>query len=233
MSAERAASAVTYLVESDQPSLSPDEARIVRDFQALYYDRWIKGADTINLSWFGHQVLKCPMDLWIYQELLFRTRPEVVIETGTYNGGSALFMAMMLERIGRGRLISIDVEARPGRPEHPLITYVMASSTDPAVIADVKAEVRSQRAMVILDSDHREEHVFAEIQAYKDLVQVGDYLVVEDTNVNGHPALPDYGPGPMEALNRFLAGSDEFEIDPRCERFLMTLNPRGYLRRVR
>jgi cephalosporin hydroxylase len=87
--------------------------------------------------------------------------------------------------------------------------------------------------LVALDSDHRRDHVLAEIAAYSPLVQIGDYLIVEDTNVNGHPTYAEYGPGPMEAVERFLAGNDEFEIDARCERFLMTFNPKGYLRRKR
>jgi cephalosporin hydroxylase len=69
--------------------------------------------------------------------------------------------------------------------------------------------------------------------AYSALVQTGDYLIVEDTNVNGHPVWPDFGPGPMEAIDRFLSENDEFAIDQRCERFLMTLYPRGYLTRTR
>lgn len=87
--------------------------------------------------------------------------------------------------------------------------------------------------MVILDSDHAEEHVFAELRAYRDVVSVGCYLIVEDTNVNGHPARPGFGPGPMEALDRFLATSDDYVVDADRERFMMTLNPRGFLRRVR
>jgi cephalosporin hydroxylase len=83
----------------------------------------------------------------------------------------------------------------------------------------------------VLDSDHRAAHVYDELIAYSPLVQIGDYLIVEDTNVNGHPTYPDFGPGPMEALDRFLSENDEFIIDQRCERFLMTLYPRGYLRR--
>jgi cephalosporin hydroxylase len=87
--------------------------------------------------------------------------------------------------------------------------------------------------MVVLDSDHSEAHVLQEIRRYSPLVQVGDYLVVEDTNVNGHPAYPGFGPGPMEAVEKFLAESSEFAVDARCERFLLTMNPRGYLKRVR
>ena len=86
--------------------------------------------------------------------------------------------------------------------------------------------------MVILDSDHSRDHVLAELYAYADLVTPGCYLVVEDTVVNGHPFWPDFGPGPMEAVDAFLSGRPDYEIDTTRERFLLTLNPRGYLRRL-
>lgn len=87
--------------------------------------------------------------------------------------------------------------------------------------------------MVILDSDHSQAHVAAELTAYGPLVASGCYLVVEDTNINGHPVLPDFGPGPMEAVVAFLQTTPAFEVDASRERFLLSLNPRGYLRRVR
>ncbi len=87
--------------------------------------------------------------------------------------------------------------------------------------------------MVILDSDHAQPHVSAELVAYRDIVSVGCYLIVEDTNVNGHPVHPEHGPGPMEALDGFLATNDDFVVDADRERFMMTLNPRGFLKRVR
>ena len=221
----------TYVVDRDQPPLSPEEQETVRRFHDLYYRRWLGGADTINLSWFGCQVFKCPLDLWMYQEILTRTRPEVVIECGTCAGGSALYLATILDLVGHGEVITVDIAPRPGLPEHPRITFLTGSSTDPAVVADIHRRVGGRRAMLILDSDHRFDHVLAEMQAYDDLVQPGDYLIVEDTNVNGHPAYPGHGPGPMEAVERFLELHDGFEVDERCERFLMTLQPRGYLRR--
>jgi len=222
----------TYFVDRDQPPLSSEEAEVVREFQDLYLRRWLEqGADTVNLSWFGHRVLKCPLDLWVYQELLVRTRPDVVIETGTKFGGSALYLAMVLDQIGHGRVITIDIDVEFVRPEHPRISYVAGSSVDTAVIEQVREAVGSQRAMVVLDSDHRAGHVYDEMIAYSPLVQTGDYLIVEDTIVNGHPAYPDFGPGPMEAVDKFLSENDEFVIDQRCERFLMTLYPSGYLRR--
>ncbi len=222
----------TYFLDRNQPPLSSEEGEVVRRFHDLYYRRWSTGgADTINLSWFGYETLKCPLDLWLYQELLVRTRPDVVVETGTWCGGSALFIAMVLDQLGHGRVITVDIQAKLNRPEHPRIRYLTGSSTDPAIIADVDHSVGGGRAMVILDSDHHAPFVYDEMIAYGPLVQVGDYLIVEDTSVNGHPTFPEFGPGPMEAVDRFLSENDEFVIDQRCERFLMTLNPRGYLRR--
>ena len=85
--------------------------------------------------------------------------------------------------------------------------------------------------MVLLDSDHSYAHVRDELAAYHAMVTPGSYLVVEDSNVNGNPVLPEFGPGPMEAIDEFLPDHPEYEIDNRCERFMVTFNPRGFLRR--
>jgi cephalosporin hydroxylase len=224
----------TYFIDRNQPELSSREAATVRKFQTLYYDLWLKrGADTINLSWFGYRLAKCPLDLWIYQELITRTRPDFMIETGTFHGGSALYFAMLMDHLGHGRVITIDIEAKPDRPEHPRISYITGSSIDAGIVEQVRKTVGSGRAMVVLDSDHTAAHVYDELTAYSPLVHTGDYLIVEDTNVNGHPIWPDFGPGPMEAVDRFLLQTDDFEIDRRCERFLLTMYPKGYLRRVK
>jgi cephalosporin hydroxylase len=223
-----------YFVDRDQPPLSSEEAEVVRRFHELYYRHWLAaGADTLNLSWFGHELVKCPLDLWIYQELLVRTRPDFVVETGTWCGGSALYFAMQFDHIGHGRVITIDIAPKPNRPEHSRITYITGSSVDTAIVGQVREAVGMRRAMVVLDSDHSAGHVYNEMIAYSPLVQAGDYLIVEDTNVNGHPAYPDFGPGPMEAVDKFLSENDEFSIDRRCERFLMTQYPRGFLKRRR
>ena len=223
----------SFFLDRDQPVLSSDEAEVVHRFHELYYRRWLaQGADTIRLSWFGYEILKCPLDLWVYQELLVRTRPDFVIETGTWFGGSALYFAMVLDHICNGQVITIDVAVKPNQPKHSRITYINGSSVDAAVVARVREMVGSQRAMVVLDSNHSAAHVYNEMVAYSPLVQTGDYMIVEDTNLNGHPAYADFGPGPMEAVNKFLSVNDEFVVDQRCERFLMTLNPKGYLRRT-
>ena len=221
------------IIDRDQPPLSAAEIDVINCFHDLYYRRWLAGGDTIDASWFGHVVRKCPLDLWMYQELLVRRRPDLVIETGTLFGGSALFLATVMDIIGHGRIITIDREEKPNRPAHPRISYWLGSSVDPSIVTEARKAAGNGRTMVVLDSDHAMAHVYREIVSYGPLVQVDDYLVVEDTNVNGHPTYQEYGPGPMEAVDKFLAETDAFAIDPRCERFLMTLNPRGFLKRVR
>ena len=86
---------------------------------------------------------------------------------------------------------------------------------------------------MILDSDHSQAHVFQELTIYSPLVTKGSYLIVEDTNVNGHPVCPEHGPGPMEAIEEFLKKNKDFVIDGEKEKFLMSFNPRGYLRRMK
>jgi cephalosporin hydroxylase len=222
----------SYFPDRDARPLSAWESCTVDYFHDLYYRRWIGGGDIQNLSWFGYQMIKTPLDMWTYQELLVRRRPDVVIETGTFAGGSALFLATILDLLGHGRVITIDIADMPNRPTHPRLTYVKGSSVDPKIVSHIYEKFGSKRAMVILDSDHSADHVYNELVAYSPLVQPDDYLIVEDTNINGHPVYPNFGPGPMEAVDRFLAENNSFCVDKSCERFLMTINPGGYLRRM-
>jgi cephalosporin hydroxylase len=142
----------------------------------------------------------------------------------------------MCDLLDHGEVITIDVDARPGerRPVHPRVTYVVGSSTDERVMTEVRAKLNGKPCgIVILDSDHRFEHVLAEMRNFAPLVPPGGYLIVEDTNINGHPTYPEFGPGPMEAVVAFLDENDGFQVDRSCERFLLTMNPSGYLRRIK
>jgi cephalosporin hydroxylase len=209
-----------------------DRAAVVDDFHRLWYDVGVRQHFGWT-TWLGHRVLKYPGDLLVYQEILVETRPDLVIETGTFNGGSALFLATIMDAIDHGRVVTVDVEAKPGRPEHPRIEYLTASSTAPETVASMteRAEAASG-VMVILDSDHTREHVVDELERYAPLVTPGGYLIVEDTNINGHPVVEDFGPGPMEAVEEFLPRHPEFERDATREKLLMTFNPGGFLRRA-
>jgi cephalosporin hydroxylase len=186
-----------------------------------------------HTPWLGTPVRKCPFDLWIYQEIMFRTQPDVIIETGTLFGGSALYLASICDLLVNGRVISIDIEENEARPSHPRILYLTGSSVAPDIIDRVKAEVAdANRVMVILDSDHHDDHVLGELQAYGPLVTEGCYLIVEDT-LAGQFSPERWGAGPSAAIQKFMSSNQSFVTDTSCEKFLMTFNPGGYFKRVR
>jgi cephalosporin hydroxylase len=208
--------------------------RTIDRFHHLYYDEGrFAGGTWAQTYWLGTPVLKCPFDLWVYQEIIFQQRPDLILETGTSSGGSAAFLATICDLVQHGRIVSIDIEARPNRPQHPRIRYLAGSSIAPAIHEEVARLVAGQqRVMVLLDSDHSRDHVLDELRLFSRYVTKGQYLVVEDTNVHGHPVAPEHGPGPTEAIAAFLQETHDFVIDPTPEKFYLTFNPRGYLRRV-
>ena len=203
---------------------------VIDAFHRLYYE--LQERTRENNSWLGVKIWKCPLDLWVYQELLYRVRPDLVVETGTYKGGSAYFMAGIFDLMGHGRVLTVDVDENGDRPEHERIEYLTGSSVDPAVLTRVREEAaHNETVLVILDSDHHRDHVLTELREYSQIVTPGSYLIVEDTNINGHPVRAEYGPGPREAVEIFLADTRDFVPDAACEKFLLTWNAGGYLRR--
>ncbi len=213
--------------------LNKTDQEIIDKFHKLYF-KLLEKRSGLEISWLGYSTGKMTTDLWTYQEIITKQKPELIIECGTYKGGSTLFLASMCMMIGVGKVITIDKYPKPNRPKHKLIEYVNGGSTDTEILEYVKSKASSvKNILVILDSDHSKSHVHSEILAYKDLVPVGGYLIVEDTFLNGHPSHSDFGPGPMEAVDKFLKNNDDFIIDRSCEHFLATLNPRGYLKKVK
>jgi cephalosporin hydroxylase len=205
-----------------------DRAAVSRAHDVFYEsDAWTKA------TWLGTQALKNPLDLWVYQEIVVETRPDVIVETGTWRGGSAYFLASVCDLVGAGEVVSIDIEPlRDDYPQHPRITYLGGrSSTDPDVLAEMAQRIGGRRTLIVLDSDHSQAHVEAELDAYAPLVPVGCYLVAEDSNIG--QIRKDLMPGPLEAVEAFLARNRDFEIDREREKFLLTFNPSGFLRRVR
>jgi cephalosporin hydroxylase len=194
---------------------------------------------TMPMTWLGVPTIQNPNDIWVTQELIGRLKPDFIVETGTWKGGSAAIWAMIQDQVNPGgRVITIDVEDFVDDATLPPISrrkvdFVIGSSTAPEVVADVTRRVGKGRTMVLLDSDHHAPHVLAELRAYAPLVSVGSYLIVQDTNINGHPVLPEFGPGPMEAVLEFLRNDDRFEVDREQERLLFTMHPGGYLKRVK
>jgi cephalosporin hydroxylase len=207
---------------------------LISEFNKIYYND--ENNTWKSTHWLGTPIQKFPTDLWIYQELIYKLRPDLIVETGTLYGGSALFLATILDAANHGRVISVDISDEPDpkkpRPRHHRLKYIKGSSTDEIVLLKLAEESAGlDTVMVILDSDHSKEHVLDELTCLKDIVTPGSYLIVEDTNINGHPVFPDFGPGPMEAVREFLENNDEFVVDRSMERLMLTANPRGYLRK--
>lgn len=182
--------------------------------------------------WLGVPLQKSPLDCWIYQEIIDELRPDLIIETGTDLGGSALFLASMCDLVGHGRVVSIDIR-ESSQVQHPRITYLVGDSTSKGILDRVREATHgTKNRLVILDSDHSAYHVARELRVYREFVSLGNYLVVEDTNVNGHPVMPEHGPGPFEAVHTFLDEDTDFRIDRSREKFLLTYFPDGFLKRV-
>jgi cephalosporin hydroxylase len=209
-------------------NLTPEQWTIVDAFHNLLYNR--------PARWLGYPIIKNPMDLIIYQELINETRPDTIIECGTGGGGSTLFFASIMALLGtNGHIISIDTNADVDRfykwafpllpddhplprqrPEAPGIMYLTANSVAPSTIRRVQA-LAEGRVMVVLDSAHTTQHVLDECELYGPLVSDGCYLVVEDINICGHPVpMPDWPDGgPYDAVEIFLKDHAEFVWDPR------------------
>ena len=207
---------------------------LVRLFHKLLYE-----AETWKgMSWLGVRTLQNPADMWVLQELIFELEPDFIIETGTFHGGSCVLFAMVLDQMdGDGKILTIDVEprvreAQQFRAFRERVEVLTGGSTDPELVARIAERVKGKKVMVLLDSDHRKEHVLRELELYGPLVSEGSYLIVEDTNLNGNPVVEHYGPGPREAVADFLKSHPEFQIDRSREKFLVSFYPEGWLKRV-
>ena len=211
--------------------ISYDEA-ITRRFHRIYYGS--SGTTHEDTYWLGVPALKCPLDLWIYQEIIFALKPDAIVECGTRFGGSALFMASILDVLGVGEVITVDIEDVKGKPQHRRVRYLIGSSTSEDTVEHISKLVDGkQTVIVLLDSDHHKEHVLKELRIYSRFVTKGSYLIVEDTNINGHPVLQEFGVGPMEAVAQFLKENGDFAVDKSKEKYYLTYNPKGYLLRIR
>jgi cephalosporin hydroxylase len=201
-----------------------------------------------HFTWLGVPIIQFPQDVVAMQEIIWRVRPEVIIETGVARGGSLVFYASMLELLGRGEVVGVDVDLRPHNREiveaHPLarrIHLIDGSSIAESVVAEVRERIGSKRpVVVVLDSNHTHEHVAAELKLYSPMVTVGSYCVVMDTVIE---VMPDefvkdrpwkVGDNPMTAVREFLRTDDRFEVDASMAgKLLITVAPDGYLKRLR
>ena len=217
------------------PGSEKAERHHINKFCKIYYDKQEKDSRIWQkTTWLGTSVLKLPSDLWVYQEILYDIKPDIIIETGTMYGGSALYLATICDVIKKGIVVSIDINKKDNFPIHNRIKYITGSSTHEDIVTQVKNLIKSgDKVMIILDSDHSKNHVLKEMQIYEKFVSKDSYLIVEDTIVNGHPVEPNFGEGPMEAVHEFLKTHDDYKIDKDKEKFLLTWNLNGFLKKIK
>jgi cephalosporin hydroxylase len=198
-----------------------------------------------EVTWIGIPIIQLPEDILMVQELIWKNRPDVIVESGVAHGGALVLYASLLELLGRGRVVGVDIEIRKynrlaieSHPTSKRITLIEGGSTEPATLDAVKALIRpGERVMVMLDSNHTRDHVRAELELYAPLVGPGGYVVVFDEVMpmvadapNGKPAWDT--DNPETAVQAFLASHPEFEIDRAYERLAVTYCRSGFLRRT-
>lgn len=205
-----------------------------RPVARLYHADLIRRTGNFGITtWLGIPIWQNVLDLWTTQEALAEVRPALLIETGTNDGGSAIFYAHVMEQLGDGRVLTIDIVEAP-RPEHPRVTYLRGSSVDPETVARVEEEVARAGGpvMVILDSDHACSHVAQELELYASFVTPGSLLLSQDGVIDELWMFRADRPGPLPANRDFLARHPEFEYDAnRTERYGLTHHPLGWMRR--
>ncbi len=136
--------------------------RIAREFHRRYHDEWWE-TTVKQTRWRGVPLIKTPLDLWVFQEILYETQPDVLIETGTLYGGSAYYFASLFDMFGKGRVLTVDI-LKLDVPKHDRITYYIGSSTAPEIIEQMKNSIpEDETVMVVLDSSHESDHVLNEL----------------------------------------------------------------------
>lgn len=224
---ERFAEMICKQVHTD--AQKAEWAKTIKNFNALYYQASVQTWS--NTKWRGIPVLKPPTDMWVYQELICKLKPDLIIETGTWAGGSALFMRDVMKMDNQsGVVISIDLDWRKiaeGMHHIPGMRLWNKDCIDPETINDLKTIIRVEKrnkVMVILDSEHTKEHVLRELELYAPLVTKGMPLIVEDGNNCSSV---------KEAIDEwFPYHLSEFKADYMCEKFMLTFNRDGFFERV-
>jgi cephalosporin hydroxylase len=181
-------------------------------------------------TWLGEAVPAAPTDLVVYQELLSRVRPDWVVITSGGGAGIASFVASICDLLDHGRVLVVGDD---GARSHPRVERVGGRPADDATRQAVAERVGDGSALVILGGPKHRDHTIGEFKAYAPLVPVGSYVVVEQSVVNGAPVWPGFGPGPQEAIRLLKQDHPEFMSDLEVQRYALTLNANGFLKRVR
>lgn len=228
--------AARWCISAAQPRISEALRRRTRKLREHEFMRELVGRTNnfSDVTWLGHPIWQNVLDLWSLQEAISEIRPALLLETGTNRGGSALFYAHLFDLLGCGRVVTVDVE-RMHQLEHPRIHFLIGSSLSEATLERMRAAVVAADGpvLVVLDSEHSQEHVAAELAAYHQFVTPGSLLLCQDGVIDELPLFPRARPGPLPAIREFLAVHPEFTVDQHYNRrFFVTHHPDGWLRRL-
>ncbi len=202
-----------------------------------------------NFSWMGRPIIQYPQDMIAMQEIIWEVKPDLIIETGIAHGGSLIYYASILELMGHGEVLGIDIDIREHNKaeieKHPMfkrISMIQGSSIDPAIVDEVKKHAEGKKkVLVCLDSNHTHDHVLSELEMYAPFVSLNAYLVVFDTIVEDLPegyfsqARPwGISNNPKTAVADFLKANSNFVIDDGIDnKLLISVAPGGYLKRIK
>ena len=198
----------------------------------LYHQREISFTKSY---WMGIRAIKNPIDAWIYQEIIYETKPDIIIEIGSAEGGSTLYFATLLDSLGKGNVISIDIDRTKYKARHPRIVEITGDSSAPETVAKASELCRGKSVLVVHDGGHSAVQVGKDLLLYSDLVNVGSYFIVEDSIIdlfNPGDGIGEWGPGPLIAIEEFLKDNSDFVVDKERERWILTHNPKGFLKRI-
>lgn len=237
-----------FFAEVQKNIESLDQDSSIQGLSNIWLREVIRYKYTYNFTWMGRPIIQLPQDVFALQEIIWRVKPDLIIETGIAHGGSLIFSSSMLELIGgEGQILGIDVDIRQHNrveiEKHPMfkrITMIEGSSIDNQIIKQVYDFAQGKsRVLVVLDSNHTHDHVLKELELYSPLVTKDSYLVVFDTAIEDMPEdfFPDRpwgkGDNPKTAVWEFLKTNKRFEIDKNMEaKLLITVAPDGYLKCV-
>lgn len=225
----RTAQALTADQRPAKPVPIPDELKT--DFTDAF---WRSDARK-QVTWLARNVSKCPTDLLAYQELIVRVKPDWVIETGTGGGGRAFFLSTICELVDHGFVLSIDDSTAAPMdklPQHPRLTYLKGDAASVETIKEIRDLVGDAPNALVIFGLSGADRLVGIWNDYSSLVPVGSYVVFEETITNGNPVWPGMGPGPREAVREILKVNTDFSPDVTMERFGLTFNPGGYLKRT-
>jgi len=208
---------------------------IIKKFTKIYATTRVHDKTT----WLGVSIIQNPCDMWAMQEIITEIKPDFIIETGTFRGGSAIFFASILQNVNKdGRVITVDIidnieKASKYELFQDYVEFIKGDSVSKEVIDKIAKRIEGAlKVIVTLDSDHRKGHVLKELKLYSQFVSLNSYLIVQDTNLDGWGIRKNFE-GPMGALKDFLKTNKNFIPDHSREKFLFTWFPEGYLRRIR